>query len=117
MAGLLGIGGGAIAVPVAQVVCRLPLRQCIGASAAVMCLTAGVGAALKLGTLSDVTTETGALADWKIAAAIVACLAPMALLGGFIGAGLTHRLPLREIRIVFSVVLLVVAARLSGLLH
>ncbi len=43
-AGLLGIGGGGLAVPLQQVLLELPLKRCIANSAAVICVTAGLGA-------------------------------------------------------------------------
>ena len=108
MAGLLGIGGGGVAVPLIQMVCRLPLRQCIAVSANVMCLTAGVGALTKLSTLHQHDAE------WQRAVVIAVILAPSAVLGGFCGAGLTHRLPLKWIRCAFVVVLLITAGKMGG---
>ncbi len=109
-AGLLGIGGGGIAVPLLQVVCRLPLRSCIAVSANVMCITAVVGAALKVSTLESVGRS-------PVEALVLALvLAPGALIGSYLGAGLTHRLPLRVVRGVFSAVMLVVALRMGGLI-
>src|SRR6185503_12750298 len=55
MAGLLGIGGGNIAVPLLQKLCRLPLRQCIATTAAFMCISASIGAVRKNLTLGHLT--------------------------------------------------------------
>lgn len=110
LSGLLGIGGGAIAVPLAHTVCRLPLRQCIAVSAAVMCLTAGVGAAIKVATLPRFGREP------LEAIGLALVLAPTALLGGFIGAGLTHRLPIQTVRIFFAAVMFVAALRMGGII-
>lgn len=109
VAGLLGIGGGGIAVPLANTVCRIPLREAIAASANVMVLTAAVGAALKIATLP----ERGA--SIVTALIIAACLAPTAILGGHLGAGLTHRLPIPWIRGVFTLAIAAAAARMAGL--
>ena len=109
-AGLLGIGGGAIAVPTALVVCRLPLRQAIAASAATMAMTAGVGAVLKLATLHEVER------DWMHALIVALVLAPSALLAGRFGAGLTHALPLRLIRAIFILVMALAALEMAGVL-
>lgn len=109
MAGLLGIGGGGIAVPLAQMLCRLPLRQCIAVSANVMCFTAGIGAAIKVATLGDVSD--GAL-TWTDPVLLAIPLAPTAVIGGFIGAGLTHRIPVRATRIVFAIAMLAAAAKM-----
>ena len=102
-AGLLGIGGGGIAVPLLQRICNLPLRQCIATSTAVMCITAGIGAARKNLSLGALTAADGTLlglsADQSLL--IAACLAPTALVGGLFGAHLTHALPLKWIRLAF----------------
>lgn len=108
-AGLLGIGGGGLAVPLARVVCRLPVREAIGTVAAVMCVTAVFGATAKVATLESHG------ADWRVAVLIAAILSPSAVIGGHIGAGLTHRLPLRVVRVVFAVTLLIAAGRMGGL--
>ena len=50
--GLLGIGGGPIAVPLLQRLGQLPLRQAIATSSAVMATTSFVGAAQKNAYLS-----------------------------------------------------------------
>lgn len=109
-AGLLGIGGGGIAVPLANVVCRVPLRQAIAVSAAVMCLTAGVGAIIKISTLP----QHGH--DWSEALVIALILSPTAVLGGHLGASLTHRVPVRLVRAIFTLVIALAAARMAGLL-
>ncbi|MEM8835617.1 MAG: sulfite exporter TauE/SafE family protein [Planctomycetota bacterium] len=109
-AGLLGIGGGGICVPLAHVVCKLPMRQAIGASAAVMIVSAAIGSTFKLVTLS----ETGE--SWRTALLIALCLAPTALVTSGIGAELTHRLPIRVVRFVFAAVMLLAALRMGGLL-
>jgi uncharacterized membrane protein YfcA len=57
VAGLLGIGGGPVAIPLLQRLSHLPLRQSIATSSAVMVLTAAVGAARKNLTLIQVTDE------------------------------------------------------------
>lgn len=104
-AGLLGIGGGVIAVPLLQRINRLALRNCIACSTALMCITAVVGAARKNLTLGDLTDAAGATLDWHESLLIAACLAPTAIIGGHLGAGLTHTLPLKWLRILFVVLL------------
>jgi uncharacterized membrane protein YfcA len=106
VAGLLGLGGGVVLVPLLQVLCRVPLRQSIATSSAVICLTATIGAAIKLGTLSQ--------HDRSVAAALTLAglMAPTAVVGGILGARLTHRLPLRAVRAVVTVLLLAAAINL-----
>jgi uncharacterized membrane protein YfcA len=106
VAGLLGIGGGALAVPMQQVFLRLPLRSCIANSSAVICVTAGFGAAAKLSSLPAGLSVATALT-------IAAVLAPTAIVGGLIGASLTHRLPLRTVRVVFIALMAVAAWKLA----
>lgn len=108
-AGILGIGGGVIGVPLMRFICRLPLRQCIGASSAVMCLTAIVGASLKIGTLG----EHGYTASEAVI--LAAALAPTAIIGGRLGAGLTHKLPLNAIRAALIVLLFLASWRMASL--
>jgi hypothetical protein len=108
-AGLLGIGGGAIAVPLQQVALRLPLRSCIANSATVIVFSAAIGAAFKIATLG----RHGL--DFTDALLLAALLAPTALLGGRLGAGLTHRLPLAWVRAAFIGLLVVAAWKMAGL--
>ncbi|MEO0964681.1 MAG: sulfite exporter TauE/SafE family protein [Planctomycetota bacterium] len=107
-AGLLGLGGGGLAVPLMQTFLRLPLRVCIANSAAVMCVTAGLGAAAKMSTLPEGLSAGRALL-------IAAVLAPTAIAGGLIGASLTHRLPIPVVRVVFVALMAVAAWRLAAL--
>ncbi|MHC5004641.1 MAG: sulfite exporter TauE/SafE family protein, partial [Planctomycetota bacterium] len=93
-AGLLGIGGGGIAVPLLQRVCNLPLRQCIATSTAVMCITAGLGAWRKNAALENLAAADGSAITLQESLLTAACLAPTAVVGGLLGAALTHRLPL-----------------------
>jgi uncharacterized membrane protein YfcA len=100
-AGLLGIGGGGIAVPLLQRVCNLPLRQCIATSTAVMCITAVIGAVRKNMALAGLAGVDGATLDPRDSLLIAACLAPTAVLGGMLGATATHRMPLAWVRVAF----------------
>ncbi len=109
VAGLLGIGGGAVAVPLQQIALRLPLRNCIANSSAVMCLTAGIGAIYKNATLAPHGLN---LYDSLLLAAL---LAPTALIGGSIGGMLTHRLPLPVVRAAFIAVLGIATWKMLGL--
>lgn len=111
MSGLLGIGGGGIAVPLLQRVCNLPLRQCIATSTAVMCLTTSIGAALKNYTLSGLVAGVEVTDSLLIAA----CLAPTAFLGGMIGAHLTHSLNLRWVRLAFIIIMMWASLNMLGI--
>ncbi len=106
-AGMLGIGGGIIGIPIMQATCRLPLRQCIGASSAVMTLTAIVGASLKIATIPE---HGFPISDALLLAVL---LAPTAMLGGRIGAGLTHKLPLPVVQTVLIALIAVSVWRMG----
>lgn len=106
--GLLGLGGGAIMVPGLQAIARVPLRQAIAASAAAMCATTGIGAALKIGTLSQHGLR------WTDALLLAGAMGLPAMLLAPQGAKLAHGLPIRWVRASVAVILLASAARLSG---
>lgn len=106
MAGLLGIGGGNIAVPLLQRLANLPLRQCIATAAAFMCISASIGAIRKNMSLHQLTDAAGMPLDWQESVQIAAFIAPTAVLGGFIGAKLTHILPLHWVRMAFILLLI-----------
>lgn len=117
-AGLLGVGGGIICVPLLQRVVRLPLRQSIATSAALICLTSAVGAIGKNATLEELVDAAGVPLNLQLSDSllIAACLAPTAVIGGLLGAGLTHRLPLKWVRIVFIMLLTVAALKMLDLI-
>jgi uncharacterized protein len=93
--GLLGVGGGAIAVPAQQVFLRLPLRSAIANSAVIILFTCLAAALVKQLTLASLG---GSLATaWLI----VAILAPTAIIGGYLGARFTHSVPKTYVRIAF----------------
>jgi len=110
-AGLLGIGGGIIAVPLLQRIASLPLRQCIGTSSALMCITAVFGATAKNLMLSR--TMDGAVTPLD-AGALALGLIPFAIVCSYLGAMLTHRLPLMWVRIVFIVLLSLACLKFLG---
>lgn len=102
VAGLLGIGGGALAVPAQQIFLRLPLKNAIGNSALTMVFSAIIGAIYKNATLGSHHYQ------FSQSVLIAAMLIPSAFIGGGIGARLTHALPRLPVRIAFM--LLMVAA-------
>jgi uncharacterized membrane protein YfcA len=114
IAGLLGIGGGAVAVPLQQVWMKLPLRKCIGNSSAIICISATIGALFKNASLAQHATEATPI-DWRTSLLIAALLAPTAYVGARIGAGLTHSLPLRQVRMAFIGLMAVAAWKMAAL--
>jgi uncharacterized membrane protein YfcA len=114
-AGLLGIGGGIIAVPLMQRVCRMPLTKCIACSAAVMCVTSPLGALRKNMELADVVEQAaGEPHPVVMSLMIAACLIPTAIAGSLLGATMTHRLPLKMVRAALVVLMSVAAAKFLG---
>jgi uncharacterized membrane protein YfcA len=99
VAGVLGLGGGVLLVPVLQVACRVRLRQAIGTSSAVICLTVGVGAAVKLMTLG----QHGQV--WSEGLMLAGIMSPGAVVGAWVGASATHRLSLPVVRVLIVVLL------------
>jgi len=108
VAGLMGIGGGAIAVPMQQMLLRLPLRQCIANSTAIIAVTAGVGAIAKNATLPPACSIGDSLT-------MAGLLAPTAIVGGYLGGALTHKLPVKAVRVAFIMLLIVAAWKMAAL--
>lgn len=106
IAGLLGVGGGIIAVPLQRRLLSIPLRRAIANSAALIIATSAVGATLK--NFAYATDH----ADWTSPLQLAAVLIPTAILGSLFGARLTHRLPLRFVKVAFFILLAAAALRM-----
>jgi uncharacterized membrane protein YfcA len=104
--GLLGLGGGFLMVPLLQIMCNVRLKNAIATSSAVLCITAAVGAAMKLATLGQ---HHERITDALLYAALAA---PTAVLGALLGAKWLHRLPVTAVRLVMTILILAVATRL-----
>lgn len=107
--GLLGIGGGVILVPLLQIVCNVKLRNAIATSSAVVCFTVTTGATVKLLSLHALGQSPAE------ALSIALVLIPTAMIGGWVGAKLTHALPLVAVRSALVVLFLATVARMAGL--
>lgn len=116
-AGLLGIGGGVILVPLLQRVCNMPLRQCIATSSALMCLSSIFGAITKNATLSQHENfqNPDEMLNVLDSVMLAAWLLPTAVIGGLLGATLTHVMPLKWVRAAFVLLLLWASGRMLGL--
>ncbi len=97
--GLLGVGGGALAVPLQQVFLRIPLRRAIANSAAAIVALSVIGATYKNYANHQAGLPLALSLRWA------ACLIPTAMIGGFLGARLTHAIPRRFLRIAFSLLM------------
>jgi len=100
LAGMTGLGGGALAVPINQHWLKMPLRNAIANSSALIVCVAAVTSLAKNATLSA--------ADGTVDRSLIlsACLAPTAMIGSYLGGHLTHTLPLRTVRLVFASLIL-----------
>ena len=107
LGGLLGVGGGFIAVPLQRRLLGLPLRNAIANSAATIVALSAIGASLKNYTL---VTEQGEPLWDSVRLALM--LIPGAVAGSLIGSRLTHILPVRTVHAVFTVFLLIAAGRM-----
>jgi uncharacterized membrane protein YfcA len=116
LAGLLGIGGGPVAAPLLHRVCLLPVREAVGTSLAIVCLTSIVGAARKNATLAGLTDSAGVSLGLGVPDSIwlAACLIPTAMIGAVIGADLTHRVPSRGVRMAFLVLMCWAGVQMLG---
>jgi hypothetical protein len=116
-AGMMGIGGGLIAVPLMQRASKLPLRQAIATSSALMCFTAVFGAFLKNYTLpSHLDAATGESLRIMDSVIYAALLTPTAIIGAYLGAGLTHRLPITLVRMAFVLLMTWASLEMLGVL-
>ncbi|MFN0010326.1 MAG: sulfite exporter TauE/SafE family protein, partial [Phycisphaerales bacterium] len=106
-AGLLGLGGGIINVPLFQSLLGLPLRTAIATSSALICLTSPIGAGLKLASLAGLGESAGH------AMMLALVMSPSAIIGARLGASLTHRLPLVWVRCVIGFIMLLASVRLT----
>lgn len=115
-AGLMGIGGGALAVPLQQTLIKLHFRNAIANSSFVMVFSAGIGAALKLTTLSQqYPTTADADPAWLTAVMLALILAPTAIIGAGVGAKLTHTLRPRYVRIAFILMMIAAAYKMAAI--
>jgi len=103
VAGLLGVGGGIIAVPLQQILLKIPLRKAIANSAATILCVSALGAMYKNATLPE--HGIAVLDSLRLAAMLV----PTAMLGGYLGGRLTHVLPRRLLLVVFIVFMVTIA--------
>ena len=106
LSGLLGVGGGIIAVPAQQIFLRVGLRQAIGNSAATICGLSLVGALTKNYHWLASHGEDP-FAPLMIALFVI----PGAVIGGLIGSRLTHVLPARWVGGSLVVVLVIAGVR------
>lgn len=103
IAGLLGVGGGIIAVPMQQIVLRIPLRRAIANSAATILAVSVLGALYKNATL-----PSHGIPIWA-SIQLAAMIVPTAMFGAYLGGRLTHVLPRKLLLIIFIVFMTTIA--------
>lgn len=103
--GLLGIGGGAIMVPLLRKTAKLPLRQAVASSAAAMIAACLIGAIAKNASVGSLQSASGEPLSTKSSLVLAALLSPAAMLGGNIGAALVYRFPVNLTRCVLAILL------------
>lgn len=107
IAGLLGVGGGIIAVPLQRRFLGLPIRTAIANSAAVIIPTSLMGAIAK--NYAFMVEHDGNATALVLAAVLI----PAAIFGSLIGSRLTHRAPLKLVRTAFFLLLMAAAIRMT----
>lgn len=91
--GLLGVGGGIVAVPLQQLLLRMPLRRAIANSAATIVPLSIIGAVYK--NFANVQAGISVIESLQLAV----CIIPTAMIGGFLGGRLTHAAPRKILRL------------------
>lgn len=106
LGGLLGVGGGLVAVPAQQIGLRIPLTNAIANSASTILWSSIVGAIVKNSRLA----EHGYTIGQSIL--LTLCLAPTAVIGSWYTSAKVHQWPVRVIRSAFVLLLVYCSARL-----
>jgi uncharacterized membrane protein YfcA len=101
-AGLLGIGAGTVSTPLMQLTMKLPLRNAMSNSAAIIVSISWLGAIYKNATLAQHGIQM------QESLYLAALLMPGSIIGGYLGGQLMHILPRNIIRSAF--ILLCIAA-------
>jgi uncharacterized membrane protein YfcA len=107
VAGLLGVGGGIMAVPLQRRFLNIPIHQAIANSATIIVATSLVGATAK--NFAYVVDHGHSTASFLLAALLI----PTAMIGSSFGSRLTHRLKLTVVKVAFFLLLVVAAFRLT----
>ena len=97
-AGLLGIGGGAVMVPMLRRLGGVPVREAVASTAMAMIGACAVGATAKNLAIPSLTDQFGTPLTVQQALLLAALLGPTASVGAVVGAGLVYRLPIRITR-------------------
>lgn len=108
VAGLLGVGGGIVAVPLQVRLLKIPLRTAIANSATTIIGISALGAVIKNHAL---VTHHGLALTQSLQ--LAGLLIPTAMVGSYLGSRLTHTLPLRAVHVAFILLMLAAAVRMT----
>ena len=115
LAGVLGIGGGVIAVPLMRVVNGFSLRVTIATSAFMVLPTVIAGVILKFATLSHVHAPSGDPITCASALQLAAALAPGAFFGARVGASFVHTINHKTLALAFALMCIALSIRMLGI--
>jgi uncharacterized membrane protein YfcA len=113
VSGLLGIGGGIFIIPLLRRITRLPIRDAISVSSATMLLTATIGSIVKNYSLPELTAPDGTALTIHASLVIAGGMIPTAFVGSFIGASMTHRIPIAWTKVIFVILILAAALKMG----
>ena len=99
LGGLLGIGGGLILVPFFHYVLKMNMHLAVGTSLAIIVPTALIG---------TFRHASGSFIDWRVFLYSVL----FAVIGGFIGAGISMNMDVVLLKKIFAVFLILIAAKM-----
>jgi len=100
---LLGIGGGTVAVPVQNVIFKIPLRNAIANSLTTIIVSASIGAILYL------VLSGNSLFSVQDALFTAAAIVPGSMAGARSATTIAHRVPTRYIKLIFYLAIFYVA--------
>ena len=107
--GLLGIGGGVVAVPALNIIVGMPFKNAVACSSVTIIFSSAVAAVVKLLSIHGAAVPANGastILNASDALLIAACMVPTALVFGRVGAHLTRIAPTKLVRAIFVVVLI-----------
>jgi hypothetical protein len=108
---LAGVGGGVLAIPVMHSIFRFPFKKALGTSSATIVITvcaAAAGYVIRGWENVSLPAHTFGYVDYLHALPLILSSVPLA----FVGANLAHNTDPKRLKLIFAVVLLVIAVRM-----
>ena len=113
ISGIIGIGGGVLMIPIMVYFLKFKIHHAVGTSTALMIFTAAGGALSYLfnglGVQELPPFSTGYL-NWLQFVLLAGCSIPMSV----VGAKAAHRLPAKQLRYVFIIVMFYMGLKMTG---